>query len=114
LSVPTSTRNRRVTSKHKAARSRTAKSKAVKSKAAKNRAAKNKAAQTSTAPVPRPSTTVQQPSPEEEAAFTETLIESGLAARLDEEGKLPAGATHKIVEDEAGNVKIVRRRFSMT
>ena len=44
----------------------------------------------------------------------ETVIATGEAARLDEKGKLPAGATHKIVEDGAGNVTVVRRRFSMT
>jgi hypothetical protein len=59
-------------------------------------------------------TTRQQPTSEDEAAFTEALIASGEAARLDEHGKLPAGATHKIVEDEQGNVKVVRRRFSMS
>ena len=97
--MPKPIKNRRVVSKRKVVKSKTAKHKAIKS---------------STARAPRPSTTVTQPTPEEEAAFTETLIESGEAARLDKEGKLPAGATHKIVEDEAGNVKVVRRRFSIT
>jgi hypothetical protein len=55
-----------------------------------------------------------RPTPKDEAAYVETVIATGEAARLDENGKLPAGATHKIVEDEAGNVKVVRRRFSMT
>ena len=54
------------------------------------------------------------PACDDEAAFVESLVATGQAARLDKEGKLPAGATHKIVEDEAGNVKVVRRRFSMT
>lgn len=84
-----------------------------KRKAVERKKAKNGARKGSTARAPRPSTTVTQPTPEEEAAFTEALIESGRAARLDKEGKLPAGATHKIVEDEAGNVKVVRRRFSI-
>jgi hypothetical protein len=57
---------------------------------------------------------VELVSADEEAAFTEALIQSGEAACLDSEGKLPAGATHKIVEDEAGRTKVVRRRFSMT
>ena len=48
------------------------------------------------------------------AAFVESLVATGQAARLDKDGKLPAGATHKIVEDEAGNVTVVRRRFSVT
>ena len=57
---------------------------------------------------------VQRPSPEEEAAYTDALIESGEAARLDEHGKLPRGVTHKIVEDETGHVTVVRRRFSIS
>jgi hypothetical protein len=51
---------------------------------------------------------------DEEAAFNEALIASGEAARPDQEGKLPPGATHEIVEDQAGNVRVVRRRFSVT
>jgi hypothetical protein len=54
-----------------------------------------------------------RPAQRDEAAFVETVIATGEAARLDEHGRLPAGATHKIVEDEAGNVKVVRRRFSI-
>jgi hypothetical protein len=54
------------------------------------------------------------PTRDDEAAFIESLVSSGQAARLDKDGKLPAGATHKIVEDECGNVKVVRRRFSIT
>lgn len=50
----------------------------------------------------------------EEAAFTEALIASGQAAPLDKNGKLPRGATHKIVEDQEGNITVVRRRFSIT
>ena len=56
----------------------------------------------------------KHPAAADEAAFTEALIESGQAAPLDSQGKLPAGATHKIVTDEAGQLKVVRRRFSMT
>ena len=56
----------------------------------------------------------ERPSLEDEAAFSETLIASGEAARPDANGKLPPGATHEIVEDQAGNVKVVRRRFSVT
>jgi hypothetical protein len=62
----------------------------------------------------RPSTAVERPSPEEEAAFTEALILSGEAACLDEDGKLPKGATHKIEETPGGNVKVTRRRYSIT
>ena len=62
----------------------------------------------------RPAPPVEQPSPEDEAAYVESLIQSGQAAHLNEEGKLPAGATHKIVGDDQGNVKVVRRRFSIS
>ena len=75
-------------------------------------AAKRKTKAGAAAAPPTP-TICEQPTPEEEAAFVDTLIASGHAARLDQQGKLPAGATHKIVEDEAGNVKVVRRRFSL-
>jgi hypothetical protein len=78
--------------------------KAAPSKAAPRQAAKHGAKPSDAAAV----------SPEDEAAFTKSLIESGEAACLDQEGKLPAGATHKIVEDDAGKTKVVRRRFSMT
>jgi hypothetical protein len=78
-------------------------------KAAKGRATTSKAAREGTKPK-----NVEAASPEDEAAFTEALIQSGEAACLDQNGKLPAGATHKIVEDEAGKTKAVRRRFSVT
>ena len=55
-----------------------------------------------------------QPTREDQAAYLETVIATGEAARLDRDGKLPAGATHKIVEDEGGDVKVVRRRFSIS
>ena len=59
-------------------------------------------------------TTRPRVTPEDEAAYIESLIASGEAARPDEHGRLPAGATHAITEDEAGKVKVVRRRFSIT
>ncbi len=62
----------------------------------------------------RRSTSVEKPSSKHEAAYIETLIETGEAAPLTKDGKLPAGATHVIVEDEQGHVKAVRRRFSIT
>lgn len=62
----------------------------------------------------KPKRKPQRPSPEDEAAFSETLIATGAAARPDAKGRLPPGATHEIVEDEAGNVRVVRRRFSVT
>ena len=62
----------------------------------------------------RPAPPVEEPSPEHEAAYIESLIANGQAARLTKEGKLPPGATHKIVEDDQGHVKVVRRRFSIS
>lgn len=94
-------------------KSKAVKGSAMKKKAARKRTAGKKAAKKATR-APRPSTTVERPSPEVEAAFTRALIESGEAARLDEEGKLPAGATHKLVEDEKGHLRAVRRRFSIS
>jgi len=103
LTVPTSTKKRRAAPKRGPS-----KSKAATSKTGKDR---HKPAESGAAPPPIP---IELPSPEEEAAFTEMLIETGQAARPDKTGKLPAGATHAIVEDEEGKVKVVRRRFSMT
>lgn len=48
----------------------------------------------------------------EEEAYIQSLIAHGQAVRVPPGGKLPPGATHEIVEDEEGNVKAVRRRFS--
>jgi hypothetical protein len=95
------------------------KSRATGTRSAAARANTKPAARKKTKPAAAPAqrtaaTTSEQPACEDEAAFTEALIASGEAARLDEHGKLPAGATHKIVEDEQGNVKVVRRRFSMS
>jgi hypothetical protein len=48
----------------------------------------------------------------EEEAFTRSLIAHGQAAKAGPDGKLPAGATHELVEDDKGEPKLVRRRFS--
>ena len=45
--------------------------------------------------------------------YVEALIARGEAARA-VDGELPDDATHEIVEDEPGNVGVVRRRFSIT
>ncbi len=45
--------------------------------------------------------------------YVEALIARGEAARA-VDGELPGDATHEIVEDEDGNVTVVRRRFSIT
>ena len=47
-----------------------------------------------------------------ERAFVAGLIARGEAAEPDEDGKLPAGATHELVEDDEGRVTARRRRFS--
>jgi hypothetical protein len=49
---------------------------------------------------------------EAERAFLAGLIARGEAARADEHGQLPPGATHELVEDEAGRTVALRRRFS--
>jgi hypothetical protein len=71
-------------------------------------------AKAAAAPPRRTARVSKPPAPDDEAAYVETVIASGEAARLDKEGRLPAGATHKIVEDEEGRVKVVRRRFSIS
>jgi hypothetical protein len=45
--------------------------------------------------------------------YVEALIARGEAARA-VDGELPGDATHEIVDDEHGNVTVVRRRFSVT
>ncbi len=80
----------------------------------KSRSAAKRKAKADAGPPAPTSATCEQPARDDAAAFAESLIASGQAARLDQQGRLPAGATHKIVEDEAGNVKVVRRRISMS
>jgi hypothetical protein len=80
----------------------------------KSKPAAKKKAKAGAAPAARTSAASKQRVCDDEAAFVEALVATGEAARLDQHGRLPAGATHKIVEDEAGNVKVVRRRFSIT
>ena len=80
----------------------------------KSKPAAKRKAKTGAAPAAPTSTASDQQACDDEAAFVETLVATGEAARLDQHGRLPAGATHKIVEDESGNVKVVRRRFSIT
>ena len=53
------------------------------------------------------------PSPQER--YIEDLLARGEAARRDEDGNLPPGATYEIVDDpEGGPPKLVRRRFSIS
>jgi hypothetical protein len=57
--------------------------------------------------------TAASPSPEER--FLADLLTRGEAARRDEHGDLPPGATHEIVDDpDGGPRKAVRRRFSIS
>jgi hypothetical protein len=49
---------------------------------------------------------------EAERAFVAGLIARGEAAPVDEQGKLPPGATHELVEDDEGHQTVHRRRFS--
>ena len=81
---------------------------------APRKSARSKGSTRSKAPVPPPAAAAGPLAAGDEPAFIEALVESGQAARLDKDGKLPAGATHKIVEDDQGTVRVVRRRFSMT
>lgn len=49
---------------------------------------------------------------EAERTYVAGLIARGEAAPLDEDGKLPAGATHELVEDGQGHLTARRKRFS--
>lgn len=57
--------------------------------------------------------TAATPTPEDEAAYLEMLTRTGQAVPAGR-GKLPAGATHVVVTDDAGAAKAVRRRFSIS
>jgi len=55
------------------------------------------------------------PAPDEERAsaeraYVEGLIARGEAARADEHGELPPGATHEIVAWREGELPVLRRR----
>lgn len=49
---------------------------------------------------------------EAERAYVAGLIARGEAACVDDDGKLPAGATHELVEDDKGRLTAKRKRFS--
>jgi hypothetical protein len=53
-----------------------------------------------------------RPKTAEEQAFIDSLVAHGQAVSVPAGGKLPPGATHELVEDEHGEVRAVRRRFS--
>jgi hypothetical protein len=73
-------------------------------KASKRRAARKPAT---------PKKRTSRPKTAEEKAFVDSLVAHGQAVKVPPGGKLPAGATHEIVEDEDGGVRVVRRRFSI-
>jgi len=57
----------------------------------------------------------QEKAKKAEEAFVRGLIERGEAAKADEHGNLPSGATHEIVGvSESGLPIVVRRRFYQT
>lgn len=47
-----------------------------------------------------------------EQVFVAGLIARGEAAAPDENGRLPAGATHELIQDDQGRMTVKRRRFS--
>ena len=49
---------------------------------------------------------------EEEERLTRSLVKHGQAAKRLPDGSLPSGATHELIEDEHGELRPVRRRFS--
>jgi hypothetical protein len=48
----------------------------------------------------------------EEEKFTRSLVKHGQAVEVPAGRSLPSGATHELVEDENGELRPVRRRFS--
>ena len=68
------------------------------------------------APKPRAGRPPRKPREEKESAeFVAGLIRRGEAAYPMEDGRLPPGATHEIVDGEPGEPPtVVRRRFSIT
>ena len=62
-----------------------------------------------------PKDSAQEKAKNAEEAFIRGLIERGEAAKADEHGNLPPGATHEIVGvSESGLPIVVRRRFYNT
>jgi hypothetical protein len=61
---------------------------------------------------PEPATADQDRARRAQEAFVRGLIERGEAAKVDENGNLPAGATHEIIGTSPSGLPIVvRRRF---
>ena len=63
-------------------------------------------------PADRPAPPTFGPKTPEEDAYIRSLIAHGQAARPLPDGSLPPGATHELVEDEEGQLRVIRRRFS--
>ena len=74
----------------------------------------SKAAQTGRKRAAKPRRNAPETTDERAAAdaYARSLIAHGQAARPGPDGTLPPGATHEIVEDESGRIRLVRRRFS--
>ncbi len=64
-------------------------------------------------PVRKPRKRAAARKSDEKDAYTQSLIAHGQAVRVPAGKKLPAGATHELVEGEDGSVRAVRRRFSL-
>ena len=76
---------------------------------------RKKSAKPETAPENAPSAGVIDPNGDPAAEhFVRGLLTRGEAAKPDESGALPMGATHEIVEEKEGELPTVqRRRFSL-
>jgi len=53
------------------------------------------------------------PKTADEDAFIKSLVTHGQAAKALPDGSLPPGATHELVEDEHGELRVIRRRYSV-
>ena len=67
-------------------------------------------------PKEAPQSSPGEPKPtSSEEHFVRGVLARGEAARPDEKGELPPGATHEIVEEEPGKLpKLRRRRYSIS
>jgi hypothetical protein len=90
------------------------KSRAAMKSSSRPRSQRTKAQKKSITTAPPQSSALEQRVQDDQVAYVETLIQTGQAAPLTSEGKLPEGATHEIIQDDDGQVTVVRRRFSIT
>lgn len=59
---------------------------------------------------PHDARTSKDPKKRAEEKFVEDTLTRGEAAKADEHGQLPPGATHEIVEEREGELPTIRRR----